>query len=977
MPRPGSLIALAAVAALQAAPAAAQRPESPEPVPLERLEYTKRLLPGASYDPDIPVPGRLLGFPLGSRPASPEEIIRCLTAWDTTSERMTVSEYARTHEGRSLFYVVLTSPENHLRLEEIRAGYAAMADPEGLAQEEGRHLVESLPAVAWLAYSIHGDETSGADASLALIYHLVASTDADVRRLLEEMVIIVDPMMNPDGRARWHQQITEHRGAMPNVDDQSLVHAGYWPWGRMNHYLFDLNRDWILGVHPETRGRIRAAASWNPLLFVDAHEMGPQDTYLFSPARHPRNPHMPGFQQLWNERFAADQAAAFDRQGWTYYTGEWNEGWYPGYSDAWASFRGAIGILYEQAGVAEDAVRRPHGALLPYMETVHHQLVSSLANLETLRSNALDIKSAFLDHRRQAASPEGPYAGRTFAVLPTANTGRRLRFLDLMHLQGIRVYEADRDFTAPAATDHLGRRQQRVALPQGTLLIPNRQPLAHLVATMLEFDTRMTSDYLARERRELLKRGRSSIYDVTAWNITMMYGMESLTLESDLPPRARLLDPETPPPGRLEGAAAANAWIVDGEDDRSVALAARLLEAGVEVRVADRPFEFEERRYARGSVVVLASDNAAVGLDAARLRSKMEPLVAGSGLTAVGAVSGLGEGELPDIGGRHFRLLEPPRVALVARGRTSGYDFGAIWHMLDRSIGIRHSHIPESRLRTTDLRRYNVLVVPHRWSGKLPEDTIPGLRQWVESGGTLVAIGDATSSFTGKEAEASRVRSLPDALEDLDKYELALQRQWMAQSGQRPPDTAVWTHVAAAVGDEPWTVSAPPSRPALEDLKARDAWQRQFMPRGAFLAGDVDQEHWLTFGAGEILPILTATYPVLMAAEGVEVPVRFGTLAPGPGATPGSGEPGDGRLGWVTLPPEHEIRLRMSGLLWPEGGERIANSAFLTRESKGSGQIILFSAPPVFRGSTLGTARLLANALVYGPGLGASQPVEP
>jgi hypothetical protein len=836
--------------------------------------------------------------------------------------------------------------------------------------------------VAWLAYSIHGDETSGSDASQAVLYHLIASRDADVRRLLDEMVVIIDPMMNPDGRGRWAQQLAEHRGAMPNVDDQSLLHAGYWPFGRMNHYLFDLNRDWILGVHPETRGRIRAAGAWHPLLFVDAHEMGSQDTYLFAPSRLPNNPHVPEFQAEWNTRFARDQAAAFDRHRWTYYTGEWNEGWYPGYSDAWASFRGAIAILYEQAGVSEDAVRRAGGSLLPYRESVHHQMVSSLANLESLRANALQVKEQFLAHRRQAVSAEGPYARRTFAILPTPNRGRLEQLLELMELQGIEVYEAATPFTADRAVDQLGRESLRLTIPEGAILIPNLQPEAHLVATMLEFDTRMSPEYLKRERMEVLRTGRSTIYDVTAWSITMMYGLEALTLEATLPEDARRVPGLDHGEGTVEGAEGANFYVFDGADDRSVGVAGRLMEAGMELRVADRALELGGRRFARGSVVVIVGDNERIGFTAQDVASAVEREARDSGLGAVGVVSGLGEGDLPDIGGRHFKRLEPPRIAIVARGGVSGYDFGSIWHMLDRKIGIRHSHIGEDAVNFSDLRRYNVLVLPHRWFGQNPESLLKGVQKWVEAGGTLIAVGSSAGDLAAKDAEISKVRTLTEALGELDKYELSVQREWMARRGEMPDADLIWSHVAApgAAGSGEMPKSGP--RPSAEELKRQDSWQKLFMPPGTFLAGRVDDEHWLTFGTGEPLPILIAESPVLMSADGVDSPVRFGVLSPVPEGRSGSGDKdletgAERRVGWAAVPEGVELRLRMSGLLWSEAANRIANSAYVTRESVGSGQVILFAAPAVFRGATLGTARLLANALVYGPGLGASHPIKP
>ncbi len=427
----------------------------PQPTPVQGLAYDVPFFPGTAYDPSIPTPEDLLGFMPGERAAFPHEIELAILAWGESSPRVTVVEYARSHEGRALYYAIITSPANHARIDSIRSGLARLADPRGLDSGEAEALITGLPGTAWLAYSIHGDETSGADAALAVIYHLAAAQGDPVEGMLDDLVVLIDPMMNPDGRNRFLQQIAEHRGTQPNVDDQSLLHAGYWPWGRTNHYGFDLNRDWILGVNPETKGRIREASLWHPLLFVDAHEMGSQDTYLFSPQRDPRNPHVPSNRDKWGRLFAEEQSQAFDAYGWAYYTGEWNEGWYPGYSDVWGEFRGAVGILYEQAGFAEDGVRRPGGAVHTYREAVHHQAVSSIANLMTLQDNVADIRRDILAERRAAVSADGPFAKRTFAVLPTSNRSRLRGFVDLMELQGFEYYLTTTDFRA-SGTDQLG-----------------------------------------------------------------------------------------------------------------------------------------------------------------------------------------------------------------------------------------------------------------------------------------------------------------------------------------------------------------------------------------------------------------------------------------------------------------------------------------------------------------------------------------
>ncbi len=959
MKRTSLVILLAAVAGWPA-------PGHPQPQPheLPALAYDVEFFPGTSYDASVPTPEEILGFRPGDRAAFPAEIERCLEAWEA-SPRTKLVEYARSHEGRALYYMVVSSEENLARLDSIQADAARLADPRSIAAADADTLTESHPAVAWMAYSIHGDETSGTDASLAVLHHLIAGTSEEVRQILDNVVVLVDPMQNPDGRRRFLQQIAEHRGRAPSVDEQSLVHAGYWPWGRTNHYNFDLNRDWTLGVNPESRGRIAAAGSWHPQLMVDAHEMGSLDTYLFSPAREPRNPHMPPGASGWNARFARDQSQAFDRWNWVYYTGEWNEGWYPGYTDAWGAFRGAIGILYEQASYAEDGVRYPGGDVVSYREAVHHQAVSSIANLTSLAVNRQAILADYVGDRRRAVAADGPYARRVFAVLPSENRSRHRRFVELMELQAIEMHELSAPMSVGTAVDTFGRRGRR-ELPAGTILIPNRQPEAHLVATMMEFDARMPDDYTGRERRSILRGEGSTIYDVTAWNAAMLHGLEAVTFDGAVPASAARWQPgatiDLPAVDRD-----AIAWGVDGADDASVAFAARLLEQGVQVRVASRAVELGDVSLARGSVIVQPWDNR--GYEG-ELAAVVEATAAHLELPVASLTTGLGDGDLPDLGGGHFERLEPPRIALLSRSGHNFYDFGSIWHTLDHQLAIRHAHLDASVLNFADLRRYNVIVVPARFWGSLDDGSRSALGTWIEAGGTLIAIANSAAALAVEEGGLSSARRLRDVLGDLDSYEQAVLREAMAETSSAPDGSRVWSHTLEEGGDAPWTRLGDLSRASSEVLERNDAWEREFMPQGAFLAARTDDEHWLTFGTGRELGVLVNSSSVLMASSGVEAPVRFGIWEDGDASEAR-------RVGWSALPAGKDLRLRMSGLLWPEAAGRIANSAAVTRESRGSGQVILFANSPTFRASTHGTARLLLNAMIYGPGFGASAPILP
>ncbi len=968
----------------------AEAQTSPRPSTMVGLTYDTPFFPGAKYDPAIPTPDSVLGFAVGFKPANHAQIEAVIKAIAAKSPRTKLFEYGKTHEGRTLYYLVISSESNIKKLDALKADMAKLADPRSVSAAEGDKLADSLPAVAWMAYVIHGDEMSGSDAALAVAHHIAASTGDDVKKLLENLVVIIDPLMNPDGRDRFLKGIAENRTAQPSVDDQSLLHTGVWPSGRMNHYLFDMNRDWIFGSQPETRGRIEAASSWNPHYFMESHEMGSQDAFLFMPPREPINPNIPSNVHKWLPIFGKEQGTAFDRMGWRYYTGEWNEEWYPGYSGSWGGLHGAIENLYEQAAIATDAVRRAEGTLQTYREAVHHQLVSTMANLGTLAANRKQVLHDFVDHRRQNVAAEGTYAKHMYAIVPSANAGRMKAFGDLMALQKFEVHVAANKFTA-TGRDRLLREVKDKEFPAGTILISTRQPLANMLAAMLDFDPHMTQEFLNVERRELLRVGQSKLYDITAWNITMLYDVEAYELEMELAAGAARYD--TPKAAAAPLPNSTVGFVIDGADDRSVALAGRLMERGMWVRAADKAFNFDGREFARGSLVITLVDNRNFDGD---LNKSLADAAAEMEMHAIPVQSGMGDGDLPDLGGEHFVLLQQPRIAVVGRDPMEPYSYGETWHLIDHILGLRASFLDGAHLGGVDLRRYNVVVLPEGDAGSLLKEHGAALKDWVQAGGTLIAIGSSASAIAGENGIGT-AKLLPDVLDKLDEYRQQIVREWESRTTEVDPNT-IWTASPPASLVYPWLIgeSGSGDKASPEEMKRRDEWRSIFMPQGAILAARVDDRSWLTAGCGEYLPVLYTGNEVLMAKDRAQAPLRLGMfvkesdersamskqqVAPHDNAVPADdkkdGKDSKPAPGWTLAPPGYELRLRMSGLLWPEAADRLAHSAYLTRERIGNGQVILFASSPTFRAGALGTTRIMANALVYGPGMGANQTIKP
>lgn len=939
----------------------------------------------SAYDPAITPPGECLGHPLGQKPAEPARVLACFRRWAEQSPRMQVARYAVSHEGRDLIRAVVAKPEHLARLDDIKRDIGKLADPRKLAAGEAERIIASTPAIGWFGYSIHGDELSGVDASLAFAYHLIAGGDS-VAPLLDQVVVVIDPSMNPDGRQRTINFTTAMSSHTPSGNYAGRERWS-WPGGRGNHYLFDLNRDWIIGVHPETRGRWAEILSFNPQLFVDAHEMGELDTYLFSPKNKPYNPGFPASQIKWYKTFADDIAAAFDRKGWAYYTREWSGGWFPGYSSTWGPINGAIGFLYEQASTNGLNIRRPSGALVTYRDSIRGHAVASLVNLGSLARHREQVLRDYLSARRQVTER----TGQAFVLVPGRHPDRERALLAILMRQRIEVHRAEAEFKAREAVTSLGEKRPDASFPAGSYVIFDAQPQGNLVRALLDFDPRQDRASLLRERREIEQNGRSRIYDLTSWNLGHAFALDAYwtavpkaTLQpvTELPKAVSGVQPAASGQTRSQAKSGASgqrpdyAWIVDGREDGSPRFAAEAMSRGLSVHLADEAFDVAGRQYAHGSVLVRISENPT------NTRDLVDAAARAADVPAYTTLTGRAPGDGVDLGGRHFQRLNLPRVALLANSPLASNSFGHVWHHLDRELGLPITLLDLQNLRRSDLRRYNVIVIPDAWGDPSAALGVhkQALTSWLHQGGTLIAMGGSAFAIAKEELGLSKVRLRRDSLDRLPIYDDVARRNVASRTTEideralwdGPPDeatagTKAGTKAGTGTGARaPSSASAgqpgapggttvgkpggkqPTSKDAAEQMRTqRDAWERRFFPHGVMLRTLVDQETWVTAGAPARMPVLLTGEAVFLAPDSVRTAVRF----------------------------DRSAGLRLSGLLWPEARARIAHSAYLTTERVGRGQVVLFAFEPVYRGLTRGTGRLFSNAVIYGPGMVGNEPL--
>ena len=888
-----------------------------------------------SYHPNVQPPGEFLGFTLGSRPVHHDEVIDYFNYLDKLLDNIMLTKYGYTYEGKPLVYLMISSKKNMANIDDVKKSISMLADPRTLDNSQtANKIIKKTPAVAWMAYGIHGDEISSTDAAVQLAYQLAAGTDPATKNILEKLVVSIDPTENPDGRERYLQQLLQWRGEIVNSDANSLDHSGFWPYGRGNHYLFDLNRDWFATVHPETKGKVSAILDWNPQFLVDSHEMGSFDTYLFNPPRAPYNPYMPKTIFKWWDKIAKDQAAAFDEYGWSYYTGDWNEEVYPGYGSSWGIYIGLVGILYEQAGADGSIVKKEDGTIATYRETVHHQFISSMANLQTIANQKEELLRDYYNNRKKAVSTKN--AGKAFVFSSKSNRTRLNDLGETIKRQTIEVYTNKNDLRLPKAINSSGKTVTRKNIPAGSLIIPLDQPLNTLIKNILSFDIRLDTKSMEKERKKLLKDKGSTLYDVTAWSLSHAYGTDSYYTEA-MPKISMDVFQPILNEGKLIGKNPKYGWAIKSDDDQFYHLVGRLLENKVKAWCAKEGFNIEGEFFPRGSIVIRNNSNKSmkVGL--------LKKLAAKHGIDIFAINTALAT-DGPDLGSSNFSMLIEPRIAIVSGPPTSTYSFGATWHLIDYKMKSRASLINAMSFGWQDLNKYNVLILPNGRSMKriLGDNGIKKLKNWVDGGGTLISYSNSAAFLADTSVSISSVRLRRQTLDKLDSYDRDLSILKEAENFSID-SIALWEGGNIYTSDEPKETDK-----NNDKIKELDQLGRKFRPQGAILKVDMDKEHWLTVGCGESIPVLYNTGNVLMAKKPINVAGRLAD----------------------------EKNIRLGGLLWPEAKSRIAESAWVTQEHHGKGQIILFATEPHFRGYFKASERVLLNAIFLGPGMGASHSVE-
>jgi hypothetical protein len=802
--RKASLLAAALVLTAALSPARAQQPQAAAGLiaPLSRGE-TIELPP---VNGQVPRPDAFLGYPLGSRFTSWDRMLEYIDAVAVASPRVRITEYGRTAEGRPLRLVTLATPENLARLDEIRRDHLRLAEPAGVPEGERERLTQKLPAIVWLAYGVHGNESSSAEAALATIY-LLAAGQGEIEEILRNAIVLIDPLVNPDGRERYVSSFRQRVGDTPNPNRAAAEHWEPWPGGRPNHYLIDLNRDWAWVSQQETRQRIALYRSWEPHVYVDFHEMGSESSYFFPPAADPVHPRIDRRVVSWLETFGRGNADAFDRMGWVYFKGENYDLFYPGYGDSYPSLRGAVGMTYEMAGGGRGglALSLPDGSVLTLADRVARHLTTSLATLRTAARNARRLREDFVATRLRAGS-------RGQVYLWSAEQQEARALADLLALHGVRVHQLAQAEEVPARRLVGGEEAPR-RFAAGTYVVSTVQPLGNLVDALLELDASMNEPFLERQRQRLEANLEPEFYDITAWSLPLAYNVDTWVASRE--PSG--LRPLGEPASGLRGDGRLG-FLVPPQGLGSYRLAAELRKRGLNSRIALSAFTGPAGSYPAGTLFIPRLGNPE------NLRDLLQGLLAENKLTAEG-VSASWEIQGISLGSNNMPSVRPVRIGLISGEGVDSTSFGFLWSLLDRQIGIPHDRIDVATLRQIDLADFDVLVLPSgSYEDRIGERARASLDAWVKGGGVLVAVGEA--------------------IQWLKEHELSAVKSW------QPPERDQEEKKEGPGGDEAQDPEV--SESSIE----RELASRPIFTPGAVLATQMQPLHPLTAGLATAPPVL-------------------------------------------------------------------------------------------------------------------------
>lgn len=660
-----------------------------------------------SFDSNIPSPEEFLGYAPGSRVTEHSRINAYYEKIAELSDRTELFEIGRSHENRPIYVLAVSSPKN----------ISVLNDTKKLRQgvREGESV--DSPLIIFLGNSVHGNEVSSSEAALFAAYYYTSAQSEKVSKQLDESIIFIDPVRNPDGQERFaswiNSNISFNRNNISRFDRE---HTEGWPRGRGNHYWFDLNRDWINIVQPESKARVAFYQEWLPHVQADHHEMGTNSTLFFEPTNPEGNEShlIPQSNYELNRQFAEYFSNALNRIGSLYYTKESFDNKNPNFGSTYPDFNGGVGILFEQAS-SRGLVQESDNGLITLPFTIRNQLVTTIATVDAAHGN----REALFDLQKEFFSKPSPGidSRRSYIIGDEYDNNRLIKFIDLLLSHKLEVYENNRDIEIDSVTYYSGK----------SYIIPADQPNSALVGII--FDDKIDFE-------DETKLGYGAGFSI-AYSTGLSYGIVNSTEKG-----ARVEQLPELQYNKLEQSD--YAYVIDYRNSGSQQLLLHLLEKDILVKTATKPFSLggvqDEIELSYGSLLITVNNQK---IDSQELYNILSKLSEKNKVDVIAVNSGYSVKGV-DLGSSSFRKVEKPKVLLVTGGDISATEAGEIWHLFDQQLHYPITRVNSENFRRVHLNEFNRIVFVSGSYDFLSEEHIEELKIWIKNGGSLITINGAS-----------------------------------------------------------------------------------------------------------------------------------------------------------------------------------------------------------------------------------------
>ena len=663
-------------------------------------------------------PEQFLGYKPGEKYTPHYKIVQYFKhVAEQAPSQVKLEQFGETNEGRPLLLATIASPENLTNIEQIRLNNLRLAN----ATRDKAAPLENGPAIVWLSYNVHGNETSSSEAAMMTIYELVNPANTQSQQWLKNVVVLIDPCLNPDGRDRYVNWYTKVIGKNINLNPIAREHREPWPGGRSNHYNFDLNRDWAWQSQKESQARVPKYNQWLPQVHVDFHEQGINEPYYFAPAAEPFHDVITKWQRDFQVVIGRNHAKYFDKNGWLYFTKERFDLFYPSYGDTYPIYSGSIGMTFEQGGIrAGLGIVNDEGDTLTLRERALHHFTTGMSTVEMASQHASELVHEFRTYfQKTLTNPPGEFKSW---IIRNDGSDRMTRLQQLLDKNLI-------DWSYANAGNYNGfnyfsGKQENFKTETGDIVININQTKANLIKVLFE-KTSHISD--------------SATYDITAWAMPYAYGLNAYGLNA-----YNNASTKTAPAAPAPAAAMDNvyAYAIKWNGLNSAKFLAAVLKADIRVRYAEQAFTMGKENFEKGTLLVTRAANAG-----RPVQSVVEAAAKASQTLVYPIATGFVDKGY-DFGSGSVRIITAPKVALLTGDNISSLGAGEIWHFFDQQLDYPITLLSANDFMRDGMRQFDVLILADGSYDILnKKESSEDLKNWVRRGGKIIALENAVAQL--------------------------------------------------------------------------------------------------------------------------------------------------------------------------------------------------------------------------------------